>query len=186
MNTKTQELVTAGYALAKGLDAEHAKLVKELATELAVQRVRADELNKRSVNLAVENASLKSNLMFWDADNPELPYDSPEEIASECELNYNEELVVQVAAKLPNRTYRVCESWEIDCKLELVEGTELQTPATDVAIANIRASEAKEIYESILDNPAVTDMGSLVDWIESYANNSISHAAQLRREADNA
>ena len=46
MNTKTQELVAAGYALAKGLDAESAKLVKELATELAVQRVRADELNK--------------------------------------------------------------------------------------------------------------------------------------------
>lgn len=60
MNTKTQELVTAGYALAKGLDAESAKLVKELATELAVQRVRADELNKRAVSLAVESAGLKS------------------------------------------------------------------------------------------------------------------------------
>lgn len=60
MNTKTQELVTAGYALAKGLDAESAKLVKELATELAVQRVRADELNKQVVNLAVENAGLKA------------------------------------------------------------------------------------------------------------------------------
>lgn len=60
MNTKTQELVTAGYALAKGLDAESAKLVKELATELAVQRVRADELNKQVVNLAVENSGLKS------------------------------------------------------------------------------------------------------------------------------
>lgn len=60
MNPKTQELVTAGYALAKGLDAESAKLVKELATELAVQRVRADELNKRAVSLAVENAELKS------------------------------------------------------------------------------------------------------------------------------
>ena len=60
MNTKTQELVTAGYALAKGLDAESAKLVKELATELAVQRVRADELNQQVVSLAVENAGLKS------------------------------------------------------------------------------------------------------------------------------
>lgn len=60
MKTKTQELVTAGYALAKGLDAESAKLVKELATELAVQRVRADELNKQVVSLAVENAGLKA------------------------------------------------------------------------------------------------------------------------------
>lgn len=54
MNTKTQKLVTAGYALANGLDAESAKLVKQLADELAVQRVRADELNKQVVNLAVQ------------------------------------------------------------------------------------------------------------------------------------
>ena len=64
------------------------------------------------------------------------------------------------------------------------EMTTIKTPATDAAIANIRASEAKEIYESILDNPAVTDLGSLVDWIESYANNSISHAEQLRKESN--
>lgn len=89
--------------------------------------------------LAAEKVALKSNLMFWDADNPELPYDSPEEIASECSLNYNEEFVAQVAAKLPNRTYRVCESWESDCKLELVEGAYLKTPATDAYLAGIKA-----------------------------------------------
>lgn len=89
--------------------------------------------------LAAENLALKSNLMFWDADNPELPYDSPEEIASECSLNYNEEFVVQVAAKLPNRTYRVCESWESDCKLELVDGADLKTPATDRILAEVEA-----------------------------------------------
>ncbi|SUW63452.1 Uncharacterised protein [Buttiauxella agrestis] len=60
MKTKTQELVTAGYALAKELDAESAKLVKELADELAVQRVRADELNKQVVNLAVESSTIKT------------------------------------------------------------------------------------------------------------------------------
>lgn len=94
--------------------------------------------------LAAENMALKSNLMFWDADNPELPYDSPEEIASECSLNYNEEFVVQVAAKLPNRTYRVCESWESDCKLELVEGADLKTPATDHIVAGIKADGVEE------------------------------------------
>ncbi|WP_406912315.1 hypothetical protein [Klebsiella aerogenes] len=98
--------------------------------------------------LAAENVALKSNLMFWDADNPELPYDSPEEIASECSLNYNEEFVVQVAAKLPNRTYRVCESWESDCKLELVEGADLKTPATDRIVAGIRADGVEEFAES--------------------------------------
>jgi hypothetical protein len=60
MNTKTQELVTAGYKLAKGLDVESATLVKQLADELAVQRVRADELNKQVVNLTVENAGAKA------------------------------------------------------------------------------------------------------------------------------
>ncbi|ENZ7340674.1 TPA: hypothetical protein ACN5NM_003642 [Klebsiella aerogenes] len=98
--------------------------------------------------LAAENVALKSNLMFWDADNPELPYDSPEEIASECSLNYNEEFVVQVAAKLPNRTYRVCESWESDCKLELVEGADLKTPATDRIVAGIKADGVEEFAES--------------------------------------
>ncbi|MDI2669193.1 hypothetical protein [Klebsiella aerogenes] len=98
--------------------------------------------------LAAENVALKSNLMFWDADNPELPYDSPEEIASECSLNYNEEFVVQVAAKLPNRTYRVCESWESDCKLELVEGADLKTPATARIVAGIKADGVEEFAES--------------------------------------
>lgn len=117
----------------------NAQYLTRKLNEGAEAKAKVTVLNQQVVNLATENASLKSNLMFWDADNPELPYDSPEEIASECELNYNEELVVQVAAKLPNRTYRVCESWETDCKLELVEGAELQTPATDAAIANIQA-----------------------------------------------
>ncbi|HDT5515093.1 TPA: hypothetical protein QHK07_000162 [Klebsiella aerogenes] len=116
--------------------------------------------------LAAENVALKSNLMFWDADNPELPYDSPEEIASECSLNYNEEFVVQVAAKLPNRTYRVCESWESDCKLELVEGADLKTPATDHIVAGIKADvwlEAKEFTKSMLASDSVDHLDFLFD-----------------------
>ena len=53
--------------------------------------------------------------------------------------------------------------------------------------ADLYAKINKEIYESILDNPAVYDMESLVDWLESgvndsraYADMSIQHAAQLR------
>ncbi|OAT18002.1 hypothetical protein M977_03790 [Buttiauxella gaviniae ATCC 51604] len=136
-------------------------------------------LNQQVVNLATENASLKSNLMFWDADNPELPYDSPEEIASECELNYNEELVVQVAAKLPNRTYRVCESWETDCKLELVEGAELQTPATDAAIANIQA-QGVDMFIAHIDYPH-----SPVDFTHGYVDElAKAFASQLRKESN--
>ncbi|MEY6762955.1 hypothetical protein AB9B48_14965 [Kluyvera ascorbata] len=54
-------------------------------------------------------------------------------------------------------------------------------PATDAYLAEVRASEAKHVYDSILDNPAVTDMGSLVDWLEQHAKDSTSFAAQLRQ-----
>ena len=60
---------------------------------------------------------------------------------------------------------------------------EAETPATDAYLAEVRASEAKHVYDSILDNPAVTDMESLVDWLEQYSNDSASFAAQLRQGA---
>lgn len=128
----------------------------ESAGELSIKETKVLELAKAYQQLAAENVALKSNLMFWDADNPELPYDSPEEIASECSLNYNEEFVVQVAAKLPNRTYRVCESWESDCKLELVEGADLKTPATDRIVAAQRSAFVDEAVSKIAESGALT------------------------------
>ncbi|WP_163473075.1 hypothetical protein [Klebsiella michiganensis] len=116
----------------------------ESAGELPIKETKVMALARAYQQLAAENVALKSNLMFWDADNPELPYDSPEEIASECSLNHNDEFVVQVAAKLPDRTYRVCESWESDCRLELVEGADLKTPVTDRIVAGIKADGVEE------------------------------------------
>lgn len=58
-----------------------------------------------------------------------------------------------------------------------------ETQATDAFLAEVRAQESKRVYESILDNPAVTDMASLVDWLEQYANDSVALAAQLRKGA---
>ncbi|MDT7355346.1 hypothetical protein RQN31_13205 [Citrobacter freundii] len=55
--------------------------------------------------------------------------------------------------------------------------------AADAILAEVRAQESKRVYESILDNPAVTDMGSLVDWLEQNANDSVEFAAQLRKGA---
>ncbi|WPS00501.1 hypothetical protein [Klebsiella aerogenes] len=135
--------------------------------------------------LAAENVALKSNLMFWDADNPELPYDSPEEIASECSLNYNEEFVVQVAAKLPNRTYRVCESWESDCKLELVEGADLKTPATDRIVAGIKADGvalAKSAFEKHIQSTSCYQ-DEMVG-MESALSIACQVESQLREGAD--
>lgn len=111
-------------------------------------------LNQQVVNLAVENANARSAItVFSDA---------------------TEQLTEIIGDEIG-----------MDGVAKILAGFDAvgNMPATDAAIANIRASEAKEIYESILDNPAVTDMGSLVDWIESYANNSVYHAAQLRKEA---
>ncbi|OIY13230.1 hypothetical protein BED43_18840 [Citrobacter freundii] len=51
----------------------------------------------------------------------------------------------------------------------------------DAFLAEVRAQESKRVYESILDNPSVTDMESLVDWLEQNANDSASFAAQLRK-----
>ncbi|WNO29625.1 hypothetical protein [Enterobacter phage SDFMU_Pec] len=55
------------------------------------------------------------------------------------------------------------------------------TPATDAFLAEVRAQESKRVYESILDNPAVTGMESLVDWLEQNANDSVAFTAQLRK-----
>lgn len=63
----------------------------------------------------------------------------------------------------------------------VAEIAEEQTPATDAFLAEVRAQESKRVYESILDNPAVTDMESLVDWLEQNANDSVAFAAQLRK-----
>ncbi|EOH2999960.1 hypothetical protein ACL0YQ_001491 [Citrobacter freundii] len=59
----------------------------------------------------------------------------------------------------------------------------METPATDAFLAEVRAQESKRVYESILDNPSVTDMESLVDWLEQNASDSASFAAQLRQGA---
>lgn len=62
----------------------------------------------------------------------------------------------------------------------LPELSHSETPATDAAIAEIKSEEAQNMYESILDNPSVYDMESLVDSLESYAENKKAFAANLR------
>ncbi|QLS52621.1 hypothetical protein HV314_15185 [Citrobacter sp. RHBSTW-00887] len=70
--------------------------------------------------------------------------------------------------------------WDMWRHLDMALDT---TPATEAVLAEARAQESKRVYESILDNPAVTDMGSLVDWLEQHAEDSASFAAQLRQGA---
>lgn len=107
-----------------------------------------EELQAQVKQLAAENAALKSNLMFWDAEDPESPYDCPEDIANNFAMDFNTEFDVQVAAKMPNRTYRVSEVGEYDCKIELVSGGMPETPATDAFLASLRAEGVEMAFEA--------------------------------------
>ncbi|AMO48863.1 Hypothetical protein AKI40_2465 [Enterobacter sp. FY-07] len=150
MNTsyKGKELVRAGHAFAAAIAAETplieiAKMVSNLASALDVQIVRAQQL-------AAESAALKSNLMFWDAEDPESPYDHPDEIASECEMDYGTEFTVQVAARMPNRVYRVVSALEYSTEVELIEGGEVKTPSLDAFLASLRAEGVDGGIERIM------------------------------------
>ncbi|WP_165430704.1 hypothetical protein [Atlantibacter hermannii] len=160
-----KHLVRVGHEFAAAMSDETpiitiAKMVTELASALDVQTARSEALaaelkqakidaacckygieqsNKRLGELAAENAGLKSNLMFWDAEDPEAPYGCPEDIAENCQMDFNTEFDVQVAARMPNRTYRVCEITEFERSIELVSGGETETPATDAFLAEVRA-----------------------------------------------
>ena len=70
MTNKTKELVAAGHALAKDLHcAESAALVRELATQLDVQRARADVLadaEKQNAELKDENEYIRNRFKELD------------------------------------------------------------------------------------------------------------------------
>jgi len=161
MKTKTQELVTAGYALAKGLDAESAKLVKELADELAVQRVRADELNKQVVSLAVENANLKNPANFYPA-SAESKH--AVDTALESGLGEDEALILGVKT--------------------LLDG--IKTPATDAAIASIQAQGVDKLatFAGKEYQRFVGDKTSQRKW-KGIVLLCTDFASQLRKEASN-
>ena len=72
------------------------------------------------------------------------------------------------------------DSYHEDVVAEIIED---ETPATSAYMAGIKADEAKLIFQSILDNPAVTDLGSLVDWLEQHANDSAAAVRAMREGA---
>lgn len=91
-----------------------------------------------------ENVGLKSNLMYWDDQDPEAPYDSPKAIADDRSLDFGIEFEVQVAARMPNLTYRVSAVSEYSCEIELVDGSLPETPATDALLNEVRAEAELE------------------------------------------
>ncbi|RPE02952.1 hypothetical protein BBB56_06000 [Candidatus Pantoea deserta] len=131
MNHSDIEHMAQGFP-PSSIGKDHEEVVTYLATTLLAAQQKLDAL-------AAENAALKSNLMFWDAEDPENPYDSPEDIANNCGMDFNTKFEVQVAAKMPNRTYRVSEVSQYDCKIELVSDAIPETPATDACLNSLRA-----------------------------------------------
>lgn len=98
--------------------------------------------------LAAENAALKTNLMFWDAEDPEIPYDDPSVIASNNEIPTGQEFIVQVAAKMPNRKYRVSRVDDYDCEVELVEDNSVKAPATEAFLNSVRAEGLQRLADA--------------------------------------
>ena len=79
---------------------------------------------------------------------------------------------------------KAVENWNSWADKEDQIHNDMETPTTDRIVAGIKADEAKFIFQSILDNPAVTDLGSLVDWLEQHANDSAAAVRAMREGAD--
>lgn len=192
MKTKTQELVTAGYALAKGLDAGSATLVKELVDELAVQRVRADELNKQVVNLAVENASLLpkaaselSNAWmlhkYWVGIQVALMHVNAGRLHDG--MTWLQNTVSGPGIEAPELSdFAEIEAWANEQQKDSIghvralEIIKAASPATNAATANIQAQvwlEAKDFTKSMLTADSVDHIDFLFD----------GKVQQLRKEA---
>ncbi|HED2641095.1 TPA: hypothetical protein R4Z28_000515 [Klebsiella michiganensis] len=128
----------------------------ESAGELSIKETKVMALAKAYQQLAEENVGLRPLIAE----------------------NWNmRDLLRQLMAGRPGGVY--FNRWE-----KLIVGVLNETPATDRIVAGIKADEAKFIFQSILDNPAVTDLGSLVDWLEQHANDSAAAVRAMREGAD--
>lgn len=172
MESNIKGLVSAGHEMASELKAECgavdmrsvAKLISDLATQLEVQLVRANALaedqqkaiesikqadsavklaHEKFSALAAENEALKSNLIYWGGEDSG-PVRSPLDYAHEAGLESGEEFEMQVAARMPNLTYRVVSSSRFKTEIELIGGLLPETPATDAFLAEIRAEARNE------------------------------------------
>ncbi|HFR0062980.1 TPA: hypothetical protein ACHTYV_000690 [Klebsiella pneumoniae] len=141
----------------------------ESAGELSIKETKVMALAKAFKQLAAENAHLKSRMqrlicIIRNADN------------DYCMCGDLMKSHVTGGCGCPTGMF----DYHYDKWLE----EEDATPATDRIVAGIKADEAKFIFQSILDNPAVTDLGSLVDWLEQHANDSAAAVRAMREGAD--
>ena len=119
------------------------EVVQTLLDEREAQSKRIAELETNLATLAAENESLKSNLIYWGREDSG-PVRSPFDYVHEAGLESGEEFELQVAARMPNLTYRVVSSSLFITEIELIGGLLPETPATDAFLAEIRAEARNE------------------------------------------
>lgn len=146
--------------------------VQVAVLEIRETRCKYEELQSQNADLAVQLANAESKCRELAAENAGLK--NPENWLLQSDYGYEASEVATQNGATEDESLRAG-------MIAIIN--RIGTPATDAFLAEVRAQESKRVYESILDNPAVTDMGSLVDWLEQHAEDSASFAAQLRQGA---
>lgn len=151
MTNKTKELVAAGHALAKELHcAESAALVRELATQLDLQRVRADTLaadneNALAVLKEANQTVLRAKASFEDIE--------AKNAALVAELSAVE-TIYDAAVLITSEHYEQCPV-EVQKMIRLL--AVLQIPAYKSFLAEVRAQGADECVRQLVISDAADD-----------------------------
>ncbi|MGT5890219.1 hypothetical protein ACRWUW_01765 [Escherichia coli] len=178
MESNIKGLVAAGYEMASELKAECgavdmrsvAKLISDLATQLEVQLVRANELAEdqqkaiesiKQADAAVKLAHEKFSVLA--AENAELN----KFIVQSCYVFYGEQDEIS------------------DAYICAIDGRMPQTPATDAFLADVRAVAFNELRAAFVRHAKVAglDDGDLVTVKE--ATDALLHCAEQLREGGN-
>ncbi|EGB0935458.1 ead/Ea22-like family protein [Escherichia coli] len=133
------------------------EVVQAVLDEREAQSKRIAELETNLATLAAENESLKSNLIYWGGEDSG-PVRSPLDYAHEAGLESGEEFEMQVAARMPNLTYRVVSGSLFRTEIELIGGLLPETPATDAFLAGVRAQGVEMFSEKFGGGTPLSNM----------------------------
>ncbi|EGZ2741867.1 hypothetical protein SH504_003413 [Escherichia coli] len=145
----------------------------QLAERNAEYVTEISRLEKACAALAAENEALKSNLIYWGGEDSE-PVRSPLDYAHEAGLESGEEFEMQVAARMPNLTYRVVSSSRFKTEIELIGGLLPETPATDAFLAEVKTEARKEGAYFVANR-------MLAAWEAGFIDDTAKNAADIAR-----
>lgn len=143
MTNKTKELVAAGHALAKELHcAESAALVRELATQLDVQYVRAEESQRefRSADITMQNLEAKCEKLA--AENAGLKAAHPQPFGP---------VMMKALDAYEKHQDEVPETGMLDAFFILRDSILVDTTATDAFLAEVRAQGVDVAIEHLIN-----------------------------------